>query len=71
VGGVTAANIDFAHVLTDKLPIFIAIVVFPPRADLLRAVRPVDGLRDVPDQPDPIVRGEKTTGEPEKDNVSA
>jgi RND superfamily putative drug exporter len=27
VGGVTAANIDFAHVLTDKLPIFIAIVV--------------------------------------------
>jgi RND superfamily putative drug exporter len=27
VGGVTATNIDFAHVLTDKLPIFIAIVV--------------------------------------------
>jgi RND superfamily putative drug exporter len=28
VGGVTATNIDSAHVLTDKLPIFIAIVVF-------------------------------------------
>jgi RND superfamily putative drug exporter len=27
VGGVTATNIDFAHVLTDKLPIFIAVVV--------------------------------------------
>jgi len=27
VGGVTATNIDFAHVLTDKLPIFIVIVV--------------------------------------------
>jgi RND superfamily putative drug exporter len=27
VGGVTATNIDFARVLTDKLPIFIAIVV--------------------------------------------
>jgi RND superfamily putative drug exporter len=27
VGGVTAANIDFAHVLTDKLPLFIAVVV--------------------------------------------
>jgi putative drug exporter of the RND superfamily len=27
VGGVTAANIDFAHVLTDKLPVFIAVVV--------------------------------------------
>jgi RND superfamily putative drug exporter len=27
VGGVTATNIDFSHVLTDKLPIFIAIVV--------------------------------------------
>ena len=27
VGGVTATNIDFAHVLTDKLPLFIAIVV--------------------------------------------
>jgi RND superfamily putative drug exporter len=27
VGGETATNIDFAHVLTDKLPIFIAIVV--------------------------------------------
>jgi putative drug exporter of the RND superfamily len=28
VGGVTASNIDFAHVLTDKLPVFIAVVVF-------------------------------------------
>jgi RND superfamily putative drug exporter len=27
VGGVTAANIDFAHVLTDKLPVFVAVVV--------------------------------------------
>ena len=27
VGGVTATNIDFAHVLTDKLPIFVAVVV--------------------------------------------
>ncbi len=27
VGGVTATNIDFAHVLTDKLPVFIVIVV--------------------------------------------
>ena len=27
VGGVTATNIDFAHVLTDKLPVFIAVVV--------------------------------------------
>ncbi len=27
VGGVTAANADFAHVLTDKLPLFIAVVV--------------------------------------------
>jgi RND superfamily putative drug exporter len=27
VGGETATNIDFAHVLTDKLPIFIVIVV--------------------------------------------
>jgi RND superfamily putative drug exporter len=27
VGGVTATNIDFAHVLTQKLPIFIALVV--------------------------------------------
>lgn len=27
VGGVTATNIDFAHVLTNKLPIFIAVVV--------------------------------------------
>lgn len=27
VGGVTAANIDFAHVLTSKLPVFIAVVV--------------------------------------------
>jgi putative drug exporter of the RND superfamily len=27
VGGVTATNIDFAHVLTDKLPLFIVIVV--------------------------------------------
>ena len=27
VGGVTASNIDFSHVLTDKLPLFIAIVV--------------------------------------------
>jgi RND superfamily putative drug exporter len=27
VGGVTATNIDFAHVLTTKLPLFIAIVV--------------------------------------------
>jgi putative drug exporter of the RND superfamily len=27
VGGVTATNIDFSHVLTDKLPLFIAIVV--------------------------------------------
>ncbi len=27
VGGVTAANIDFAHVLTDKLPVFITVVV--------------------------------------------
>jgi RND superfamily putative drug exporter len=27
VGGVTAANIDFSHVLTDKLPLFIAVVV--------------------------------------------
>jgi RND superfamily putative drug exporter len=27
VGGVTASNIDFAHVLTSKLPIFIAVVV--------------------------------------------
>jgi len=27
VGGMTATNIDFAHVLTDKLPLFIAIVV--------------------------------------------
>jgi putative drug exporter of the RND superfamily len=27
VGGVTAANIDFARVLTDKLPVFIAVVV--------------------------------------------
>jgi putative drug exporter of the RND superfamily len=27
VGGVTATNIDFAHTLTDKLPIFIVIVV--------------------------------------------
>ena len=27
VGGVTATNLDFSHVLTDKLPIFIAIVV--------------------------------------------
>jgi putative drug exporter of the RND superfamily len=27
VGGVTASNIDFAHVLTDKLPLFIAVVV--------------------------------------------
>jgi RND superfamily putative drug exporter len=27
VGGVTASNIDFAHVLTDKLPVFIAVVV--------------------------------------------
>ena len=27
VGGVTAANIDFAHVLTSKLPLFIAVVV--------------------------------------------
>jgi len=27
VGGVTATNIDFAHVLTDKLPVFVAVVV--------------------------------------------
>ncbi len=27
VGGATATNIDFAHVLTDKLPLFIAVVV--------------------------------------------
>ncbi len=27
VGGVTATNIDFAHVLTGKLPVFIAVVV--------------------------------------------
>jgi putative drug exporter of the RND superfamily len=27
VGGVTATNIDFAHVLTDKLPLFIFVVV--------------------------------------------
>jgi RND superfamily putative drug exporter len=27
VGGVTATNIDFAHVLTSKLPLFIAVVV--------------------------------------------
>jgi RND superfamily putative drug exporter len=27
VGGVTATNIDFAHVLTSKLPVFIAVVV--------------------------------------------
>ena len=27
VGGVTATNIDFSHVLTDKLPAFIAVVV--------------------------------------------
>jgi putative drug exporter of the RND superfamily len=27
VGGVTAANIDFAHALTSKLPLFIAVVV--------------------------------------------
>jgi RND superfamily putative drug exporter len=27
VGGVTASNVDFAHVLTDKLPVFIAVVV--------------------------------------------
>jgi RND superfamily putative drug exporter len=27
VGGVTATNIDFAHVLTDKLPLFVVIVV--------------------------------------------
>src|SRR5260370_28519218 len=27
VGGATATHIDFAHVLTDKLPLFIAIVV--------------------------------------------
>jgi putative drug exporter of the RND superfamily len=26
VGGVTATNIDFSHVLTDKLPVFIAVV---------------------------------------------
>ena len=35
VGGVTATNIDFSHVLTDKLPVFIAVVVHPgvPAAD--------------------------------------
>jgi uncharacterized membrane protein YdfJ with MMPL/SSD domain len=129
VGGVTATNIGFAHVLTDKLPIFIAIVVFlaflllmavfrslliplvasvmnllsvaaalgavnavfswgwgqfastpvrngtgrrlPPGADLLHAVRPVDGPRGVPDQPNPVIRWEKTSGDPEKGNVSA
>jgi putative drug exporter of the RND superfamily len=27
VGGVTATNLDFSHVLTDKLPLFIAVVV--------------------------------------------
>ena len=27
VGGVTATNIDFSHVLTDKLPLFIAVVI--------------------------------------------
>ena len=27
VGGLTAANIDFSHVLTEKLPLFIAVVV--------------------------------------------
>jgi putative drug exporter of the RND superfamily len=27
VGGVTATNIDFSHVLTDKLPLFITVVV--------------------------------------------
>jgi putative drug exporter of the RND superfamily len=27
VGGLTATNIDFSHVLTDKLPLFIAVVV--------------------------------------------
>ena len=111
VGGVTATNIDFAHVLTDKLPIFVAVVVLlaflllmavfrslliplvasvmnllsvgaalgamnavfswgwggsllapvgngagrrlPAGADLLRALRPVYGLRGVPDQPHP------------------
>jgi RND superfamily putative drug exporter len=111
VGGVTATNIDFPHVLTNKLPVFIAVVVLlaflllmtvfrslliplvaavmnllavgaalgalnavfnwgwgspipPPvrdRADrrvhpgpaVLRAVRPVHGLRGLPGQPHP------------------
>ena len=39
VGGVTAVNIDFAHVLTDKLPIFIAVVVLLAFLLLLVAFR--------------------------------
>jgi putative drug exporter of the RND superfamily len=39
VGGVTAVNIDFAHVLTDKLPLFIAVVVLLAFLLLLAAFR--------------------------------
>jgi RND superfamily putative drug exporter len=39
VGGVTAVNIDFAHVLTGKLPIFIAVVVLLAFLLLLVAFR--------------------------------
>jgi putative drug exporter of the RND superfamily len=39
VGGVTAVNIDFAHVLTGKLPVFIAVVVLLAFLLLLVAFR--------------------------------
>ena len=39
VGGVTATNIDFAHVLTSKLPLFVAVVVILAFAMLLVVFR--------------------------------
>lgn len=39
VGGVTATNIDFARVLTDKLPVFVAVVVILAFVLLLAAFR--------------------------------
>jgi putative drug exporter of the RND superfamily len=41
VGGVTATNIDFSHVLTDKLPLFIAVVVLVAFVLLMTVFRSV------------------------------
>src|SRR5260370_27681928 len=55
VGGGTATNIDFAHVLTDKLALFIAIVVLLAFL-LLMAVIPPPLFPPVPSLPEPPFR---------------